>query len=148
MIKHSIAVINAVWISISDPAEIFSKSSPTRIRFWIAEPVGSRSGNRIMFNTDQQHRCESKIITIRFAGWISCKILRFLPDTDIQKLILSGNLIQIMISETFYSIFWGIKLWYFGHFLPLKKLHIAQSFIIFGSTFLAFCAMPPSLSMG
>jgi len=30
-------VINAVWISIFDPVEIFSKSSPIRLRFWIAE---------------------------------------------------------------------------------------------------------------
>jgi len=37
LIKHSPAVINAVWISIADPLEIFSKSSPIRIRFWIAE---------------------------------------------------------------------------------------------------------------
>jgi len=32
-IKHWTAVINAVWTSISDPLEIFSKSSPIRIRF-------------------------------------------------------------------------------------------------------------------
>ena len=33
LIKYFTAVINAVWISISDPVKIFSKSSPTRIRF-------------------------------------------------------------------------------------------------------------------
>ena len=33
LIKHSTAVINAVWISISDSVEIFSKSSPILIRF-------------------------------------------------------------------------------------------------------------------
>ena len=32
LIKHLTAVIKAVWISTSDPAEFFSKSSP--IRFW------------------------------------------------------------------------------------------------------------------
>ena len=37
LIKHSTTVINIVWISISDPVEIFSKSSPIRIRFSIAE---------------------------------------------------------------------------------------------------------------
>jgi len=36
LIKHFTAVINTVWISISDPVECFSKSSPIRIRFWIA----------------------------------------------------------------------------------------------------------------
>jgi len=30
-------VINAVWISIYDPVEIFLKSSLIRIWFWIAE---------------------------------------------------------------------------------------------------------------
>jgi len=37
LIKHLTAVINSVSISISDPVEFFSKSSPIRIRFWIAE---------------------------------------------------------------------------------------------------------------
>jgi len=37
LIKHFTAVINAVWISISDPVESFSKSSPIWIRFRIAE---------------------------------------------------------------------------------------------------------------
>jgi len=32
-LKHSTAVINVVWTSISDPVVIFSKSSPIRIRF-------------------------------------------------------------------------------------------------------------------
>jgi len=30
-------VINAVWISISDPVKLFSKSGPNRIRFWCSE---------------------------------------------------------------------------------------------------------------
>ena len=36
-LKQFTAVINAVWISISDPVEFFSKSSPIQIRFWRAE---------------------------------------------------------------------------------------------------------------
>ena len=37
LIKHTTEVINAVWISISDLVEFFSKSSQIRIRFWSAE---------------------------------------------------------------------------------------------------------------
>jgi len=44
-------VINAVWISISDPVEFFSKSSPIGSGSELQSPVGSLSGNRIMFNT-------------------------------------------------------------------------------------------------
>jgi len=40
MIKYFTAVIKAVWISISDPVEFFSKSNPIRFRNaesgWIA----------------------------------------------------------------------------------------------------------------
>jgi len=36
LIKHLAAVINAIWISNSDPVWVFSKSSPIRIPFWIA----------------------------------------------------------------------------------------------------------------
>jgi len=44
-------VINAVWISISDRVEFFL--NPVRSGFGseLQNPVVSRSGNRIMFNT-------------------------------------------------------------------------------------------------
>jgi len=64
---------------------------------------------------------DPEMITIRFAGWISGRILSLQPDTDIQKLLSNGNRIWIRISETLLSIFLGFRL--------LEKLRIAQSFI-------------------
>ena len=40
------------------------------------------------------------MITIRFAGWISGRIVSLQLDTDIQKLFSNGNRIRIRISET------------------------------------------------
>jgi len=54
------------------------------------------------------------MITIRFAGWISGRIVSLQPDTDVQKLISNGNRIRIDIS----------RIQTFG-----RKLHIAQSII-------------------
>jgi len=47
-----------------------------------------------------------EMITIRFAGWISGRIVSLQPDTDIQKLLSNGN----RISETLLSIFRGYRL--------------------------------------
>ena len=58
------------------------------------------------------------MITIRFAGWISGRIVSLQPDTDIQKLLSNGN--RISAGYLFY-IFRDSDFW--------KKLHIAQSFI-------------------
>ena len=44
--------------------------------------------------------CESEMITIRFAGWISGRIVSLQPDTDIQKGLSNGNWIWKNISET------------------------------------------------
>ena len=63
------------------------------------------------------------MITIRFAGWISGRIVSLQPDKDIQKLLSNGNRIWIRISEMLISIFRGFRL--------LEKLHIAQSFIYY-----------------
>ena len=52
LIKHYTEVINAVWISIYDPVEFFSKSSPIRIRFWIAQ-----SGWIAIREKDHVQRC-------------------------------------------------------------------------------------------
>ena len=52
LIKHSTAVINEGWTSISDPVEIFSKSSPILIRFWIAE-----SGWMVIREPDHVQHC-------------------------------------------------------------------------------------------
>ena len=50
----------------------------------------------------------AEMITIRFAGWISGRIVSLQPDKDIQKLLSNGN--RIRISETLSSIFWGFRL--------------------------------------
>jgi len=51
-----------------------------------------------------------EMITIRFAGWISCSIVSLQPDPDIQKLFSNGNRIRIRISETLLSIFREFRL--------------------------------------
>ena len=65
--------------------------------------------------------CRPEMITIRFASWISGRIVSLQPDTDILKLLSNGNRIRIRISETLLSIFRGFRL--------LEKLHVACSFI-------------------
>jgi len=64
-----------------------------------------------------------EMITIRFAGWISGRIVSLQPDADIQKLLSNGNRIRIRISETLLAIFLGFRL--------LEKLRIVQSFIYY-----------------
>ena len=54
--------------------------------------------------------CTSEMITIRFASWISGRILSLQPDKDIQKLLSNGNRIRTWISETLLSIFRGFRL--------------------------------------
>jgi len=80
----------------------------------------------------------AEMITIRFAGWISDRIVSLQPGTDIQKLLSNGNRLRIRIPERFSRYFEDTDFW--------KKLH-NHSFSIFGSTFSAFCAMTPSLTM-
>ena len=58
LIKPFTAVINAVWISKSDPVEIFRNLVRSGSGCELQNPVGSRSGNRIMFNTDA-HPCSA-----------------------------------------------------------------------------------------
>ena len=54
------------------------------------------------------HWCTQEMITIRFAGWISGRIVSLQQDTDIQELLSNGN--RIRISETLFSILWGFRL--------------------------------------
>ena len=61
------------------------------------------------------------MITIRFAGWISSRIVSLQPVMDIQKLLSNGNWICIQISQTLLLIFRGFTL--------LER--IAQSFIYY-----------------
>jgi len=53
-------------------------------------------------------QCASEIIAIRFAGWISDRIVSLQLDADIQKLHSNGN--QIRISETLLSKIRGFRL--------------------------------------
>ena len=53
---------------------------------------------------------KSETITIRFAGWISGRIVSLQPDKDIQNLLSNGIRIRIGISETLLSIFRGFRL--------------------------------------
>jgi len=50
------------------------------------------------------------MITIRFAGWISGRIVSLQPEADIQKLVSNGNRIRIRISERLLPIFREFKL--------------------------------------
>jgi len=75
----------------------------------LQNPVGSRSRNWIMFNTGTSYYL-AEIITIRFASWISTRIVSLQPDTNIQKLLLNANRIRIRISKKFLTIFWGFRL--------------------------------------
>ena len=52
----------------------------------------------------------AEMITIRFAIWISGRIVSLQPDTDIQKLLSNGNRIRIRISKTLLPIFRGFRL--------------------------------------
>ena len=109
------------------------------VKLWVWEAVRMRTGksttNAVMvWTADRSCWCgadtnilsapslvRTQMITIRFPGWISGRIVSLQQDTGIRKLLSNGNRIRIRISETLLSIFQGFRLW--------KKLHIAQSFI-------------------
>jgi len=71
-------------------------------------------------NSGEKHAFVPEMITIRFAGWISGRIVSLQPDTDIPKLLSNVN-----------------RVW----------IRIAQSFIYYFHKHSAICAMTPSLSM-
>ena len=68
--------------------------------------------SRHLVSVSRQEMSTAGMITIRFAGWISGRIVSLQPDTDIQKLLPNGK----RISETLSSIFRGFRLFW-------KKLH-------------------------
>jgi len=76
------------------------------------------------------------IISIRYAGWMSGRIVSLELDTDIQNLISNGNRIGIRISETLLSTFRGFR-------LLDKAAHCTIIHLLFpeASFFSAFCAM-------
>ena len=71
-------------------------------------------GNRTMTSfcdvTNSAHVWLPEMITIRFAGWISGRIVSLQLDKDIQKLLSNRNRIRIRISEMLLSIFRGFRL--------------------------------------
>jgi len=66
--------------------------------------------SRHLVSVSRQEMSTAGMITIRFAGWISGRIVSLQPDTDIQKLLSNENRIRIWISETLLSIFRGFRL--------------------------------------
>jgi len=83
----------------------------TRIRTRSQKFVKSRTRIRSHFSISAVARvCAAEMITIRFAGWISGRIVSLEPDADIQKLLSNGNRIRIWISETVLPMFRGFRL--------------------------------------
>jgi len=58
-----------------------------------------------LMQESQTYTQDAEMITIRFAGWVSGRIVSLQPDTDIQKLFSNGNRIRTRISEMLLSIF-------------------------------------------
>jgi len=84
--------------------------------------------------------CAPEMITIRFADWISGRIVSLQPDTDIRYLLWNGN--RSRISETLLLIFRGFRL--VEKVAHCTIIHLLSSF---RSIFSAICAMIPSLAM-
>jgi len=75
LINHLSAVINAFWMSISDPIEFFSKSSPTTGPVSeLQSPIGSQSGNQIIFNIAGNQRWAMSELHVKFIQCIESKI--------------------------------------------------------------------------
>ena len=84
---------------------------------------------RVVYDDIHQY-CSAETITIRFAGWISGRIVSLQPDTDIQKLLSNENRIRIRLSETVLSIFRGFRLLEkVAHCTIIVAKTMAQSFI-------------------
>ena len=114
-------------LQILSPSCLNITCCPASHHFW-----PKQTDNQIGFKP--QHRTAEMII-IRFASWISGRIVSVQPDTDIQKLLSNGNRIRIRISA--------------NAFIDVSRIQTFgnHSFIIFRSIFSAFCASIPSLSM-
>jgi len=80
-------------------------------------------------------------IIIRYAGWISGRIVSFKPDPDIQKLLSNGNRYTDPDIRNAFIVVSRIQS--FGKSCTLHN----DLFIIFRSIFSAFCAITPSLSI-
>jgi len=99
------------------------------------------SGRIGLPNPDPVHHWYTpETITIRFASWISGRIVSLQPDTDIQNLLWNGN--RIRISETLLLIFREFRL--LEKVAHYTIIHLLSSF---RSIFSGICDMTPSLSM-
>ena len=71
--------------------------------------AGRAGGPCFQFENRNLQR-DGEMITIRFAGSISGRIVSLQSDKDVQKLLSNGNRIRIQLSETLLSIFRGFRL--------------------------------------
>ena len=76
--------------------------------FGLIQYFSKHKMKRYARSLEGDHVSPAEIITIRFAGWISGRIVSLQPDADIQKLVSNGN--RIRISETLLSMFRGFRL--------------------------------------
>ena len=96
----------------------------------------------------------AEMITIRFAGWISGRIVSFQPDTDIQNVFFCGIRIRIRISGSTCLIRYfenagsiGCEM-NFGHLWPLgESCTLRTDFSVCGCILLALRAIHTSESM-
>jgi len=71
---------------------------------FVSKKIYFRFGNTSQ-KKSKKIRISSEMITIRFAGCMSGRIVSLQLDTDIQKILSNGNRIRIRISERLFSIF-------------------------------------------
>jgi len=83
-------------------------------------------------------KCVAEMITIRFASWISRRIVSLQPDTDIQILPSNGNRIRIRISKTLLSIYrfyrWVSIDWLFDNTRPDSSFSTKYAKLLFCDT--------------
>jgi len=91
---------NKQFASLHKNQQLHKKTSPTSRE---NRKVGNTEINTVV-------QCPSEMITIRFAGWISGRIVSLQLDKDIQKMLSNMNRIRIRISEKLLSIFRGFRL--------------------------------------
>ena len=108
-----------IFVKITLKQQKFSQCDSVLIRqFWKklqSNPVLIRPKlASVLIQSDpilvRSHLCyTAEMITIRFAGCISSRIVSLQPDKDIQKLLSKSNRIRIRVSETLLSIFRGFR---------------------------------------
>jgi len=91
-----------------------ARNSPKRqTKIFVAKRFqNSQDFRNLATNSPKWQPCAgllAEMITIRFAGWISGRIVCLQADTDIQKLLSYGNRLRNRIFETVLSIFRGFR---------------------------------------